>query len=103
MRGSAQPILIFESDSNAYGGTNRSSGAGPLRMRPEVSYWLPWHGQNQPPHSPRMSVGLLPSGMQPRWVQMPIRISHGDFWTRSLSVAGADGSIRSDSFTFSAV
>ena len=28
---------------------------------------------------PRCSVGLLPSGTQPRWVQMPITISHSGF------------------------
>src|SRR5579864_8835513 len=89
--GLAQPILILESDSNAYGGKARSNGAGPLRMRPDVSYWLPWQGQNQPPHSPRMSVGLLPRGMQPRCVQMPIRMIHWSWpgLTRDLSVCGS--------------
>ena len=68
--------LDLVSVSKEYGGSARFSGAGPWRTRPEVSYWLPWQGQNQPPHSPRGSVGLLPSGMQPRWVQMPISTSH---------------------------
>ena len=31
-------------------------------MRPEVSYCEPWQGQNQPPNSPRGSVGAVPSG-----------------------------------------
>ena len=45
----AQPIRIVVSVRNSYFGTARFSGAGPLRMRPAVSYCEPWHGQNQPP------------------------------------------------------
>ncbi len=44
-----QPIWILLSDRKAYGGTGRLAGAGPRRIRPEVSYWEPWQGQNQPP------------------------------------------------------
>ena len=43
----------------AYFGTARFFGAGPLRMRPEVSYCEPWQGQNQPPYSPRDIRRLL--------------------------------------------
>ena len=42
-------------------------------MRPAVSYWLPWQGQNQPPNSPRGWFDLLPPGTQPRCVQMALR------------------------------
>src|SRR5277367_5858974 len=70
-------------------------------MRPEVSYWLPWQGQNHPPQSPRGSVGLLPSGMQPRWVQMPIRMIQG-LWPALIRESSVAGSIRSASFTSSA-
>src|SRR5665213_2281782 len=34
-------------------------------MRPAVSYWEPWHGQNQPSYGP-----AWPSGTQPRCVQI---------------------------------
>src|SRR3954471_2341543 len=74
-------------------------------MRPDVSYIDPWHGQNQPPYSPRGSPGLLPSGTQPRWVQTPITISHSGRTflavsvTRALSVCESG---RSASFTASA-
>src|SRR5580700_7560703 len=55
-------------------------------MRPDVSYCEPWQGQNQPPHSPPPKLGV-----QPRWVQTPIRISHSDLpgLTREASVAGS--------------
>ena len=67
-------------------------------MRPDVSYCEPWHGQNQPPYSPRGSPGLLPSGTQPRWVQTPTTISHSGRTflavsvTRALSVCGSGSS-----------
>jgi hypothetical protein len=67
-------------------------GAGPFLMRPEVSYCEPWQGQNQPPHSPRGSDGFWPSGMQPRWVQMPTMTSHSGFCTRLASVWGSRSS-----------
>ena len=65
---------------------SRFFGAGPLRMRPAVSYCEPWQGQNQPSYSPWWA-----SGMQPRWVQMPITTSHCSwpFLTRSLSGSGS--------------
>src|SRR5215471_13923689 len=72
-----------------YGGTARFSGAGPFRMRPEVSYCEPWQGQYQPPNSPLGSEGFCPSGTQPRWVQTPTRISHSGFFTREASVCGS--------------
>jgi len=34
---SAQPIRSFSSSRNEYGGTSKFSGAGPLRIRPDVS------------------------------------------------------------------
>ena len=33
----AYPTMSFVSSMNSYGGISRLSGAGPLRMRPEVS------------------------------------------------------------------
>ena len=55
-------------------------------MRPAVSYCEPWQGQNQPSYSP-----LWASGMQPRWVQMPMTTSHCSWpgLVRSASVAGS--------------
>src|SRR5581483_2343156 len=58
-------------------------------MRPEVSYCEPWHGQYQPPNSPRGSDGFCPSGTQPRCVQTQTRISHSGFLTREASVCGS--------------
>src|SRR3954469_7459827 len=82
-------MRIDVSVRNAYSGTLRFSGAGPLRMRPDVSYCEPWHGQYQPPNSPRGSDAFWPSGTQPRCVQTPTRISHSGFWTRDASVWGS--------------
>src|SRR5581483_9841208 len=53
-------------------------------MRPAVSYCEPWQWQSQPPKSPSKPVGV-----QPRWVQTPIRISHSGLMVRLASVAGA--------------
>ena len=39
------PIWIEVGVLNAYSGTSRFLGAGPLRMRAAVSYAEPWHGQ----------------------------------------------------------
>ena len=62
-------------------------------MRPEVSYCEPWQGQNQPPYSPRGSVGFWPSGTQPRWVQTPTMISHSGLLRRAAaSVCGSRSS-----------
>ena len=55
-----------------------------------------------PPYSPRGSVGLLPSGTQPRCVQIPIATSHFSCpaFTRALSFSG---SISAESGVSSAV
>ena len=79
---------------NLYSGTARLSGAGPWRMRPEVSYTEPWQGQSQPSYLPS-----CPSGTQPRCVQTPTTISHSGFCTRCASVCGSRSSL---SWTFCA-
>ncbi len=83
-----QPILTRVSVRNLYSGTARLSGAGPCRMRPEVSYIEPWHGQNQPSYLPSWPIGT-----QPRCVHTPTTISHSGFWTRCASVCGSRSSL----------
>ena len=83
-----QPILTRVSLRNLYSGTARFSGAGPWRMRPEVSYIEPWQGQNQPSYLPS-----CPIGTQPRCVQTPTTISQSGFCTRWASVCGSRNSL----------
>src|SRR6478735_6206674 len=58
-------------------------------MRPAVSYIEPWQWHSQPPYSPSGICGVETVGVQPRWVQTPIRISHSGLVARLASVAGA--------------
>ncbi len=54
------PILIRVSERKTHkAAPAKFNGAGPLRMRPDVSYSEPWHGQNQPLYSPRTSPAFL--------------------------------------------
>src|SRR6185437_10608235 len=76
-------------DRKEYFGIARFCGAGPLRMRPAVSYCEPWQWQSQPPYSPCGEVGVDTVGVQPRWVQTPISTSHCGLMARLASVAGA--------------
>src|ERR1700742_1764785 len=76
-------------ERKVYFGIGRFCGAGPLRMRPAVSYCEPWQWQSQPPNSPSGADGVETVGVQPRWVQTPISTSHSGLMTRLASVAGA--------------